>query len=62
LVNFPELQDTGRQTGLIAQDVEQVIPEVVSTDVNGYLNVDYSRLVPVLIEAVKELKKFLELF
>jgi len=56
LVNFPELQDTGRQTGLIAQDVEQVIPEVVSTDVNGYLNVDYSRLVPVLIEAVKELK------
>jgi len=60
LVNFPELQDTGRQTGLIAQDVEQVIPEVVSTDVNGYLNVDYSRLVPVLIEAVKELNNKVE--
>jgi len=56
LVNFPELQDTGRQTGLIAQQVEPVIPEVVSTDANGYLTVDYSRLVPVLIEAVKELK------
>jgi len=41
------------QVGLIAQDLEQVFPEVVSQDENGYLTVDYARLVPVLIEAIK---------
>ena len=39
------------EIGLIAQEVAQVFPEVVTHDANGYLMVDYSRLVPVLIEA-----------
>jgi len=46
----------GTHLGLIAQDVQQVFPEVVSNDVNGYLYIDYSSLVPVLIESVKDLK------
>jgi len=36
--------------------VEAVLPEAVSEDAQGYKPVDYSRLTPLLIEAVKELK------
>jgi len=48
--------DTGRQVGLIAQDVEKVIPEIVKTDTQGYKAVSYEKLTAVLVEAVKELK------
>ncbi|HTZ17825.1 MAG TPA: tail fiber domain-containing protein [Dissulfurispiraceae bacterium] len=44
----------GRQIGLIAQDVEKVIPEVVTTTYKGYKALAYERLVPVLVEAIKE--------
>jgi hypothetical protein len=50
--NFPE----GREIGLIAQDVEPVIPEVVQTDLEGYKSISYDKLVAVLIEAIKEMK------
>jgi hypothetical protein len=43
-----------KQLGLIAQDVEKVIPEVVGTAPNGMKALDYSNLVAVLIEAIKE--------
>jgi hypothetical protein len=46
----------GRQIGVIAQEVEQVLPEVVHTDSQGYKSVEYSKLVAPLIEAVKALK------
>ena len=45
------------QTGVIAQEVEAVLPQVVVTDPNGYKAVDYSKMVPLLIEGIKELKK-----
>jgi hypothetical protein len=41
---------------LIAQDVEQVLPELVATDSDGYKAVDYSKLPLLTIQAVKELK------
>jgi hypothetical protein len=44
----------GRGMGLIAQDVEAVIPKVVFTDSKGYKSLAYDKLVPVLIEAIKE--------
>jgi hypothetical protein len=44
-----------RDVGLIAQDVEKVFPQAVLDREDGYKAVDYTRLVPVLIEAVKEL-------
>ncbi|MFT3981565.1 MAG: tail fiber domain-containing protein [Ferruginibacter sp.] len=47
--NFTE----GRQIGLLAQEVEAVVPEIVSTGDDGYKSVDYAKLVPVLIEAIK---------
>lgn len=40
--------------GLIAQEVEKVVPEVVATSDNGIKGVAYSNLVGLLIEAVKE--------
>lgn len=43
------------QIGLIAQDVESVIPEVVQTDAEGFKFVTYDKLTAVLIEAVKEI-------
>ena len=51
---FPQMKfDESRQIGFIAQEVEQVLPEIVHTDTNGYKSVTYDRVVPVLIEAVK---------
>jgi hypothetical protein len=44
------------QTGLIAQEVQKIFPELVQTDEKGFLSVNYIGLVPHLIEAVKELK------
>ena len=45
----------GKHIGLIAQDVEPVLPELVETDKEGYKLVSYSKLTAVLVEAVKEL-------
>ena len=44
------------QTGVIAQEVQKIFPELVNTDKEGMLSVDYIGLIPHLIEAVKELK------
>ena len=49
----------GRQIGLLAQNVETIVPEAVN-EVDGYKGVDYSRLVPLLIESIKELKQEIE--
>ena len=40
--------------GFIAQEVEQVVPEVVSTDIEGYKSVSYANMVALLTEAIKE--------
>jgi hypothetical protein len=44
-------------TGLIAQDVLQVLPEVVREKKDGYLGIQYDKLVGLLVEAIKELRK-----
>jgi hypothetical protein len=48
--NFPD----GRQVGFIAQEVEKVLPELVTTDQNGYKSVAYANVVPILVEAMKQ--------
>jgi hypothetical protein len=49
-----ENQGKGREIGLIAQEVETLIPELVVTDSNGYKAMSYDKMVPVLVEAIKE--------
>jgi len=46
--------EKGQQIGLIAQEVEPVIPEIVKTDQDGYKAISYEKLTAVLIEAIKE--------
>jgi hypothetical protein len=47
---------TKRQVGFLAEEVNDIVPEVVLEDKDGPLAVDYGRLTAVLVEAVKELK------
>jgi hypothetical protein len=44
----------GRRYGLLAQEVEQVFPEMVTEDADHRKLVAYEQLIPVLVEAVKE--------
>ena len=46
-----------KDIGVIAQEVEKVLPELVSDRENGYKAVKYDKLTAVLIQAVKELSK-----
>src|ERR1035437_4093839 len=48
------------QVGVIAQEIEKIIPEVVNTGEDGYKAVEYGHLVPILIEAIKEMNKKIE--
>ena len=48
---------TGHDIGVIAQDVEKVLPEAVSTKPDGTKGVHYNKLIPLLIEAVKDLSQ-----
>jgi len=58
---FPDKQFTeAKQIGFIAQELEKVYPEVVFTDKDGYKSVDYSKLTPVLVEAIKEQQAIIE--
>ncbi len=50
-IRFPQ----GRQMGLIAQEAETVVPEIVMTDSAGYKSIAYQNLTALLINAVQEL-------
>jgi hypothetical protein len=45
----------GHDIGISAQEAMKVIPEIVTTRDNGYMAVKYEKIVPLLIEAIKEL-------
>ena len=49
-----EGMEEGTQLGLIAQEVEKILPEIVDTDNEGYKSIQYSVMVALLIEAIKE--------
>ena len=49
--------NTGHDIGVIAQEIEKIAPEAVSTRDNGYKAVKYEKLVPILIQAIKELNE-----
>ena len=54
-------KDTGKiETGLIAQDVEKVLPEVINKTKNGELTIDYGNMNGLIVEALKALLKRIE--
>jgi len=58
---FPDHRfSDNRQIGFIAQEVERILPEVVSKGSDGTYSVDYGRVTPVLVAAIKELKAQLD--
>jgi len=52
-----DLEDEPRQSGVIAQEIEKVLPEVVRTTQDGTKTVAYGNMVGLLIEAIKEQQK-----
>jgi len=57
-VSFNWKNGGGEELGLIAQDVEEVLPELVITNPKtGLKSVKYGNIVPVLIQAIKEQQK-----
>ncbi|MFV0267704.1 MAG: tail fiber domain-containing protein [Draconibacterium sp.] len=49
-----------KNIGFIAQDIQKIFPELVEEDESGYLSVNYIGLIPVLVEAIKELETRVE--
>lgn len=54
--NSIDIPRQGNDIGVLAQEIQSVLPCIVSEKTNGYLGVDYQRLVPLLISCIKELK------
>lgn len=58
--NAPDHKKGQRDIGLIAQEVEKIIPSAVQENAEGNLTVSYGRIIPVLVEAVKKQQKVIE--
>lgn len=50
----------GHDIGVIAQEIEAILPEAVTTRDSGYKAVKYEKIIPLLIEAIKEQNKKIE--
>lgn len=62
-VSFDWTKESGREgseVGVIAQEIEKIIPEAVITRENGFKAVKYDAIIPLLIEAIKSLQSQLE--
>ena len=53
--NRTDMTDKNRQSGVIAQEVEKVLPEVVQENNEGIKSVAYGNMIGLVIEAIKEL-------
>ena len=60
-VSYNKIGESEVNIGVIAQEIEKVVPEVVKTDENGMKAVAYANLVGLLIESNKELQKRIEI-
>lgn len=61
--DFPDRRfPNGEDLGLIAQEVEAVLPQLVHTDQKGYKSLEYAKFAPVLISAVQALHQELQTY
>jgi hypothetical protein len=51
---------TGTKYGFIAQEVQAVIPDIVSTDQSGTIGIDTVSLIPFLVKSIKEQQETIE--
>ena len=49
-----------KDVGVLAQEIEKVLPEIVREDKEGYKSVQYDKIIPLLIESIKEQQKQIE--
>ena len=56
-----DVNDVRRYAGVIAQEIEKVLPEVVHENDEGYKSVAYGNVVSLLIEGIKELSQEVEI-
>lgn len=59
-VEFDWVSNNKRSIGVVAQQVEEVLPELVHTNDSGYKSVSYGNLTALLIEAIQELKTIVD--
>lgn len=52
---FTRIRDGTRSTGLVAQEVENILPEAVSYE-GAFLGLSYGNMVGLLVEAIKDLR------
>lgn len=57
---YSDLDKGSERYGFLAQNVKEVFPELVHTDMNGYMSVDYIGLIPILVQSINELRAKLE--
>ena len=55
-----DVHGKGHDTGILAQEIEEIMPEIVNTRESGMKAVNYMKLIPLLVESIKELKKEVE--
>jgi hypothetical protein len=53
--------NSGHDIGVMAQEIERIAPELVITRDNGYKAVKYEKMIALLIEAIKDLSREIEI-
>ena len=53
---FTRIHDDVRSTGLVAQEIKEVLPEVVREDADGMYSVAYGNMMGLIVEAIKDLR------
>lgn len=57
---YGPLEDDQTQYGFLAQEVEEVLPDAVKTDNEGHKMINYTAIIPMLVQAVQELQATVE--
>ena len=57
---YTDVHGKWHDTGIIAQEIEEILPEIVNTRESGIKAVNYMKLIPLLVESIKELKTELD--
>lgn len=60
-INRKEAEDAARKRiGFLAQDIQKIFPELVQTDENGIMSIDYIGFIPIIVESIKEMQQTID--